>query len=533
VREKARDEERVIVVDLLVPGPNPPLRLHAVFPDFYPYLKPQVYGPPHTFARHQNPFTGALCLLGRWTGNWSPGDDTLAGILETQLPELIRANAVPDPIEAGIREEPQGEPFSDYYPKTAQSVCLVDGAWDLGAVTQGQATVKFSEVADGIRVLVLQLRDPDGRTLVSLADEIQAAEPGTIGAGRWVRLEQPIPVSDADEFNRALVRAVKRLGVRQAVGKHEFILVGFPEETQYRTWRQGWILLLRQFRPGANPRCHLVRVSRAGEGDMAARVPETQALRRATVTIVGAGCVGAPIAVELARAQLRTLRIVDTDVVETGTIVRWPLGLPAVGQFKVRALADFIKRHYPGTKVEPYQHFIGTATADPADRGESDMDVLNRLLDGADVLVDATAERGIQRLLSDVCLERQVPCVCAHGTQGGWGGQVVRFVKGRTGCWRCLELLQDDQTILYPPQDPASFVQPTGCADPTFVGAAFDLTEISLATARMVVSTLRRLDLTWDVQILRLRDDRGRPIPGTWDGYRLVHHPGCRQCAAQ
>jgi hypothetical protein len=94
-------------------------------------------------------------------------------------------------------------------------------------------------------------------------------------------------------------------------------------------------------------------------------------------------------------------------------------------------------------------------------------------------------------------------------------------------------LLQDDQTILYPPQDPASFVQPTGCADPTFVGAAFDLTEISLATARMVVSTLRRLDLTWDVQILRLRDDRGRPIPGTWDGYRLVHHPGCRQCAAQ
>src|ERR1700722_5388479 len=41
------------------------------YPPLYPFFRPDVFAPPGTFPRHQNPLSGSLCLLGRKSDNWN------------------------------------------------------------------------------------------------------------------------------------------------------------------------------------------------------------------------------------------------------------------------------------------------------------------------------------------------------------------------------------------------------------------------------------------------------------------------------
>src|SRR5579864_9007258 len=59
------------VLDLLVDTDDVgPVELRAEFPDFYPYVRPEVYATTLDLERHQNPFGKNLCLLGRRSDVW-------------------------------------------------------------------------------------------------------------------------------------------------------------------------------------------------------------------------------------------------------------------------------------------------------------------------------------------------------------------------------------------------------------------------------------------------------------------------------
>src|SRR5204863_229389 len=73
--------------------------------------------------------------------------------------------------------------------------------------------------------------------------------------------------------------------------------------------------------------------------------------------------------------------------------------------------------------------------------------VLDEVLDGADLVVDATAEWGVHHALADLARERGLPYLCAFATPGYWGGLVARIRPGRTaGCWICLQRALEDGT---------------------------------------------------------------------------------------
>ena len=104
--------------------------LVAVYPDTFPFLRPEVSAPNIRLPRHQNPFKRNLCLLGRDTGYWIPST-TLAELLASQLP-LLRRSLETDDIEtvAGI-EDPQGEPISAFLEYEPDSVVMIDSSWQL------------------------------------------------------------------------------------------------------------------------------------------------------------------------------------------------------------------------------------------------------------------------------------------------------------------------------------------------------------------------------------------------------------------
>lgn len=282
---------------------------------------------------------------------------------------------------------------------------------------------------------------------------------------------------------------------------------------------------------------YFARAGRAGVDDILVRSPELRVLREKTLAVFGLGCLGAPSTLEFARAGVGELRIVDRDLVDPGTIGRWPFGMSAAGLPKALVLAEFISRNYPSTQVVPEVHCIG-GVREPGCDVPSDLDVVDRVMEQASAIYDTTAEIGVQHYLSQLAQSLDIPYIGVVGTYGGWGGKVVSIVPGRTdGCWMCYRCAFDDGTIPEPPSDPNGEVQPQGCGDVTFTGAGFDMAQIALTGVRAAVSILcggmegSYPAADWDVMTVCFRDADGKQVAPVFRDFKLAKHPKCPYCS--
>jgi len=163
---------------------------------------------------------------------------------------------------------------------------------------------------------------------------------------------------------------------------------------------------------------------------------------------------------------------------------------------------------------------------------------LARLLD-TDLILDATAESGIQLLLSDLAAERGIPYICTSTTPGAWGGLVFRQLPGADqACWSCLQHAMTQGLVPTPLHDPRGTLQPAGCANLTFTGAGVDIQLISLMAVRTTIATLCAgtqngyPDVDWNVAVATLRSPDGRLIAPQWEVQTIERHPDCRnECA--
>jgi len=523
----------VIDVNVNVDGVATPLA--ARYPDVFPYMRPEVYAPDLSLEHHQNPFLKNLCLLGRRSDNWTP-QMTLAQLILEQLPKAVTAAKGTSQDDIKEFEEHQGEPISAFYTYPINCICLLDGSWKIPAGSRGgSAKFAIQEETNALRTTVLSLTNEVGTTICSLpwADNAMASR---FADARWTALDAPIVSNDPNEFDRQLCKFAPALLKRNWFHGLDLILVAYPEELGWRASGVGWVLLVRHQQNSKGSfkadKRYLVRVGRAGLDDLLARSPEARRLTTARVALFGLGCVGAPIALELARSGIQDLVLIDDDFVDAGATVRWPFGIAAAGRDKVSVLSGFIQANYPFTRVRVHKHRVG---AIPVIEDTRDAVVLDEVLSSVDVVVDATAEFGVQRALSDLALQRGVPYIGVHGTHGGYGGEVMRLRKGKTGCWICLALHRRDGQIGNPPSKDAPWQQPEGCASPTFEGASWDLTEMSLAAVRMIIDTLapEHSSSTWDVGMLTLRDETGKRIPPSWTTFAVSPHAECSPCAAR
>lgn len=276
---------------------------------------------------------------------------------------------------------------------------------------------------------------------------------------------------------------------------------------------------------------YLARARRAGPGDLASRIPEVQALQDKTITVLGLGGLGAPVALDLVRSGVGALQLVDNDVVDPATVVRWPLGLTAAEHPKVAVIRDFIAANYPYTTVEL---LVPTRLGAPRLRlpQESDLDFLDTILESTDLIIDATTETGVNDAIAQLARDGGVPYVVGWATAGCWGGFVARVLPDRGGCWRCVRYALNDGTIPAPKFDPNGNVQPIGCADPTFTGTSFDLAAISNVLTRLSVSTLCEAYATvpWDIAVIEVRDGDVITGPRLSATQMLQRHPDCPVC---
>lgn len=537
--DKAFDEGKLIL-ELCPTVEGKAVKLIAQFPDLYPYFRFELFAPDLALKHHQNPFLKNLCLIERATHNWFV-DDTLARFIVERLPDVLMAGRSENVAEVSEKEIHQGEPISDYYSYRPAGAVLVDSAWKVReGLASGKILVGVDLSPHLVRGAVLKVFGPKDEILARAADPVRELFRNQL-MGTWVRLDSPILAPDPGNFAADLLKRVPSLRDSRwgMLNGYKFNVIGvlFPEEVVYREKRIGWIFLIRM-RSVRNARqfvsaTYLVRACRSGRSDVLARAPELGSLSQKKIALFGLGCVGAPSAIELARTGAGELRVLDKDFVDPATAVRWPLGLGYAGMAKTEAVREFIATNFPYTKVRPYPHHLGAAL----DGKRSDLDVLEEVLDGADLVYDATAEVGVQHFLSDLARKRGIPYVMVQATTGGWGGLIARFVPGLTeGCWSCLQGALKDQAIPPPPEKPEEPIQPLGCASPTFTGAGFDISQVSLGGVRTAISLLCRQTengyplFDWDVGVLSLRKKDGEPIAPRWETFRLRRSPSCESC---
>lgn len=538
VTQKLAKGQLEVTFDWPLRGEWIPLR--AVFQSTHPYVKPQVMlctAPEDWPERHVAPDTGNICLLGRDSAQWQP-EWSLADLLERQLEGALFG---------GGEEDPQGEPAEYWWNQIGQSrlrdsYCLVDSDWDFASTPEGDLELALlfesppprSEQPPKIRAYVRRVFNKRGETVAAWTMPL----PSDLAGGRvirvpWYRLDSvllPRP-NIAQRLTKLRQDYFGGPGRREAlpggINIRPFVFL-HPIELDETRKGDGWLVGLEwgdakdfRERPGSGPKGTAIPVFRAGRSDMGARVPATAALADCKITVVGTGALGAPIAIELARNGTRRLELVDFDVVEPGNSVRWPLGTPAWGKSKVSALKEYIEAHFPGCHVEPRSHAFGM-TSNPTDD-----ELLTDVLADTDLLIDASASHGVNRLLWDRTQRLGVPMIQLGATPEVRGGTVVHYPIGGP-CVLCLQRARIAGNVDEPAgSDDERRVQPAGCGERTFIGADYDLQELSLQAIRQAVAVLSGGLFASVVDTLGLAVDGDRSTPPIWRRQALQPSPEC------
>lgn len=547
IDEAAREAE-FIRLQIAFPGPAGVVRLRADYPDLFPFFKPEVYSDDIVLSRHQNPLSGNVCLIGRRTGNWNP-EDTLAAVLITQLRSLLDFHRSGDLAPLAAVEEPQGEPASEYYNGAAAkgSFLLVDTAWRLpDSVEKGSFVACLTEAGrdeHGDPILqgrIDEIRDSEGVVLAQwtgprINEEWKRVE------GRWLRVREPLQtvlVAHDGEVEVTFQAAWDWMKDEESWSRKRHLALGlivFSEEVQHQKFAVGFVAVQwdvsRQKRGAARlVRQRFVRTCRAGTSDLAARMPFTAPLHEKSVTLFGVGAIGAPVAIELARAGLGRLTIVDHDFMEPATARRWPLGASGFGESKVERLRERLADDYPWTEYFVDEMKIGSATPPTDEKLQGER--VEELIAHADLIVDCTVELGVNQFLAYLSQARGIPYLLGNATPGAWGGMVAAFRPGEP-CWTCFRhaLYGEQPSVALPAADPEGDIQPPGCTDPTFTGAAFDLTEVSLEIVRAAVGILSGADrypsAPCDAAILDLREAGGARMLPQWRPVVFRARPNC------
>ena len=546
IDKQARKDGKIILhIWPLVNGEA--IELVVKFPDNYPYFRFEADAPQLTLTHHQNPVGKNLCLLGRGTANWNPSD-TVASLMSSQLKNVIASGSTEDRcIVAGI-EEHQAEPLSEYCSCYPGSMILVDSSW----VIPPEIETGWMEVGlvpgvsfdDPLRGAVLSILDKSKNSIASCPANWSQLYPHKIKV-KYLRIDDGIPAFDprgiADYISANYPHMAKYIWHQVNGGKISVTGIIFKEEVEYgKPKADSWIFLVLRHKgkyiqknkngQPTNIYAYLSRAGRAGITDHFSRIPELSPLHDKKVAVVGLGCIGSPSVIEFAKAGVGELRILDHDTVRPGNFCRWPLGNQYLGWYKSEALKHHIESNFIHTKVKEEHFRIG----DPNLAGLESQKI-SELLEDIDLVYDATAEPGVQYFLADLCAEVKVPLIITESRHGGFGGLVARLRPHTgTGCYLCLKKAQDEGSLPTPPLfDDETFVQPIGCADPTFTAAGFDTSEISLAGVRMAVSTLCEGNIGYypitehDVGILHLRDREGNLIFPKWEHFKLPNDPNC------
>jgi molybdopterin/thiamine biosynthesis adenylyltransferase len=515
-----------LVIETSLPFKGEEIAIRVAFPFDYPDVEPTIYGPENLLGRHQNRRHGNFCVLEEPAADWWPGM-AAAQLVDEDVRWLLEDSETgPLAVRAGEADMP--EPLSQHISWSGEIVLVPEPFWPLEVEATEGAMLLVEKRFGG---QMLSWAEGIGEADEGLLDRFSASKPAP-QKGRWAALDEgalsPWPsraevLEAAEAASPTLLGRLKR-ALRQDRKRKEakgWVGVTFPEEGPKRgERRRGWTFLqVGLKRDGKREVLKVARAQAFTAAERERRTPELVGLSEARVLLVGAGSIGAPIAMELIKAGIGHLDVADVDRYDANNAVRHVLGVGWAGSEKEIGVAVEGSDLNPFVTVKPHHLEVG------GDSGHSErLDVLMR---SADVVVDATGSQVAARVLQRRCREFGAPMVLAALTAGSFGGEVAVF-RPEGPCYYCFVLGQADGSIPKPSEGPRSTTTPVACSTPAFSGAGFDATALAALAARITVQASGKSsypELDHDYVIVNFRG------ADPWQQGELKTHPGCPLCA--
>lgn len=487
--------------------------LRVVYPPFFPDKPPTVIDKTKIYRRHQNPRTGNLCLP-VWHRKMTGADKVLEAI--TYINRYIE-----DPDSLKEEEADTGEPISMYYEYSFASSVIITpqftkkpneqtGFFKIGRLpfqhfdgTMQTALTYYSETVKDKENIIANVKDG---LLKGNGIEVM---------GPWLWSDEPPPhsIDSVDELKRWMIEREqdivhrvnrscnfmakdykkKKLNIRC-----ECIGVVYPDESPikgqyYAQWLIG--LLIKQ---DGKQTSYLLRPMHLPIGDeYYTRMPFLKGTKNKRVAIIGLGAIGSHLALELARAGIKSFLLTDPDLYLPDVMVRQATNLYYAGMHKICATREQILLIHPSATVDMSPFRIGGESPQVPEKALDAQDELQNIIDmlsKCDLVISATGDTDAEYALNEILKEVGKPGIFASSTNGAWGGHVFRSMPTQA-CFQCFIHYYGDSAIYTASSSPEKTeVYARGCGSPAFSGAGFDSSIISNLAARLAVQTLLLLD---------------------------------------
>ena len=147
-------------------------------------------------------------------------------------------------------------------------------------------------------------------------------------------------------------------------------------------------------------------------------------IMNAKVFIVGAGGLGAPVALYLAAAGVGKIGIADFDTVDLSNLQRQVIHFTDdVGRLKVESAANKMRAINPDVEVIAHNEMVVAAN-------------IRELIRGYDFVIDGTDNFAAKFLINDACVIENIPY--SHGGILRFDGQTMTIKPKESACYRCV-----------------------------------------------------------------------------------------------
>jgi molybdopterin/thiamine biosynthesis adenylyltransferase len=494
----------------------------------HPFVTPTVTSREGVLDRHQAPGQENFCLDREDAPWWTP-QHTAADLLD-HLRALLEAESEGTMRE---READMPEPVTGHLAYASTGVIVISEPLLAATLERNHGTLQLvgSRRQPQLYAAAAHLGSDGPAELIGGAELRRLGISGgldrfrvrwreiTVPAGRpgFYRVLEELRETFAPLIVEARARPKRNVQRRTVWAAVTFMQEGPRRGEQERAW-----VFARLVVPiGGDARkrdAALVRTQALSRTIRRLRTRELNGLERTRFLVVGAGAVGGHVAVELARAGVEGLDIVDQDHYDLNNGVRHVLPASYAGREKADAVAEFARQCSPFTEARGHMIRVGTT---PFAKQQ-----LLALIASSSVVVDATGSETVTRLLHWRCAEAGVPLVSGALTPGGLGARIVVL----RGASPCLDCFYDDRSI--PARDSArvSGTTPHGCSHPAASCAPFEVSELAVNLARTAVRCVPRLaypplDFEWAVLNFRRPEQR-------WTQGFLAAQSNCPSCSA-
>jgi ThiF family len=512
----------------------------VVYPPAYDAGRhPIVVAPELDIGRHRSP-NGALCLDHPVLGEMAP----MCGAEAVERAERLWWLWEHDRVALHDEEADAPDPWGNYVEYAEESALLIDLREEAGECGYLDLAVSSLSPFRG-SLLGLRQTHPEPREIAATPTVAALLAGERRIEGVWKRLDAPPPdprlfalYNWLQSEHSALLKRATDDARASSGGPPTPALLGFvfPDEGPARgAFHDAWLFfLIRGDGQMEAPRPIALRGEEAW-----VRQPNLAAISSKTVAILGAGALGSQIAALLARAGVGRFLLVDHDVVTAGNRVRHELDLADVGRFKTAALADRLRRINPWCEVREQPQGFGGLNAPMLEAIQTADDQLASRLTSADLIVNASADSVAGFHCAKLARAAESTVLHAWVGPGAWGARILIQHDGAepSGCTECLARWQESGGAEVPPlpedPDPVEILE-AGCADPSFTGPGFELTEAAAAVARVAVQILGEGSeaayppVDFDLLTLGFRD-RAVAHPESRKS-RLPAHPDCSIC---